>query len=391
MRTSDRGRIITFAGTGAAERAATDDDFALEIDAFAAFSADHARTFEPRQVFGLYLDLYPLLVKEHFVGERGVRFLLASILCHFRKHLAGDLLRGFLSSYAHSAARLQINKRRRHFPPVAEFQRALPQPAIRHQRDRVRYTAVDLHIRHDALPLRDRVFYPQLLQPEHRQPHAQHLPRAEMPVHNFRQLQIFGKSLHERRLFPVYAVLAREASLRFFCDGPRVRLTGFHKSENGHDQCESRKRGVLQHFPEIDRLGCRKAAAIDIHVQCVSAQNSNEKPKHQQRKQRSPNAQAPANQKQEPEDDLRKRQRVGDELHSPRWQHLERCHLESEVREVHGYGKFQNEKRPQVSVWLECLRVACVNEDAAEDQTPDPDDGAAEVERARLHHEMIFI
>ena len=94
--------IISFTSARAAESSSAHYDFALKIDAFAAFGADHARTFEPGQVFGLHLDLHPLLVKEHFVGERGVRFLLSRILA-----ISGNISRAacFEDSFAAIAPR----------------------------------------------------------------------------------------------------------------------------------------------------------------------------------------------------------------------------------------------------------------------------------------------
>jgi hypothetical protein len=59
--------VVAFTCAGAAERPAVDDHFALEIDAFTAFGAYHARTFESGQVFRLHLDFYPLFVKKNVV------------------------------------------------------------------------------------------------------------------------------------------------------------------------------------------------------------------------------------------------------------------------------------------------------------------------------------
>src|SRR5271155_420585 len=118
--------VVTLARTGAAEYAPIDHHLALEIDAFAAFGADYARPLKTGQVFRLHFYFYPLLVKKNIVGECGVGLLLAGILGHFGKHFTRHLLRGFFRRDAYSAACLQVNERRRHLAPIAEFQRALP-------------------------------------------------------------------------------------------------------------------------------------------------------------------------------------------------------------------------------------------------------------------------
>jgi hypothetical protein len=64
-------------------------------------------------------------------------------------------------------------------------------------------------------------------------------------------------------------------------------------------------------------------------------------------------------------------------LHSPRRQHFERCHLVSEVRNVHRYGKFQNEEGPKIRIGEKNLRVARVNEDSTKKEAADPNDRAA--------------
>src|ERR1700675_1141301 len=129
----------------------------------------------------------------------------------------------------------------------------------------------------------------------------------------------------------VYAVLAREASLSLFRSRPRMRLARFPKGEDGHKQRKHRERRVFQYLPGTDRFGSRKTAAINVHVQEIRAQNNSEEPQHDEGEQRSPNPQAPANQKQQSEDDFRERQRVGNELYSPGRQHLEGFHLGCEV------------------------------------------------------------
>ena len=57
------GSVVTIAGAGAAESAAVERDFALEIDAFAALGADDARAFEAGKIFGVNFHANPLLVE----------------------------------------------------------------------------------------------------------------------------------------------------------------------------------------------------------------------------------------------------------------------------------------------------------------------------------------
>src|SRR5580693_7355974 len=176
-----------------------------------------------------------------------------------------------------------------------------------------------------------------------------------------------------------------------FGSRPRMRLARFHKREDGHDHGKSRERRVFQYLPETDRFGSRKAAAIDVHVQEIGAQDNNEEPDHDEGKQRSPDAQAPANQNQESQNDFRERQCVGDELDSPGRQHLEGFHLVPEVPEVQGYGKLQYEKGPEILVGQKNLRIARVNEDAAEKEAANPQDHAAKIPGARFDHALISL
>jgi hypothetical protein len=55
--------VIPLAGAGAAQSAAPLQHLAIEIYAFAAFSADYPGSFEARQVFGLDFYLYPFFVE----------------------------------------------------------------------------------------------------------------------------------------------------------------------------------------------------------------------------------------------------------------------------------------------------------------------------------------
>src|SRR5260221_9973074 len=69
-----------------------------------------------------------------------------------------------------------------------------------------------------------------------------------------------------------------------------------------------------------------------------------------------------------------------DKIYSPGRKNLIRAHLQGEERERHA------NRRPRVHDGEEDLRVSGVDEDAAKDQASDPDDRAAEIQWAGLHH-----
>jgi hypothetical protein len=133
-------------------------------------------------------------------------------------------------------------------------------------------------------------------------------------------------------------------------------------------------------------FGSGEAAAIYVHVQKIGAQDYNEEAEHDQGEKRCPDAQAPAYQDEEAEDYFREGQSMGDELDSPRGQHLKGFDLESEIGEVGRNGKLQKEQGPQGVVGKKRLGIAGVNKDGTENDTPDPDHGATHIQRARLHH-----
>ena len=165
-----------------------------------------------------------------------------------------------------------------------------------------------------------------------------------------------------------------------------MRLAGLDECEDGHEQREHGKCRILQDFFGPDRLGNCEATAIDVHVQEIRARNDHEKSQHDQCEQGSPDAQTPTNHQQQPKKDLGEGQSMGDELYSPRRQHLKRVYLVREVRDVGRNGKLQDEHRPQVRVGEKNLGDARVYEDSTEDQAADPDDEATKVEWTGLHH-----
>lgn len=165
-----------------------------------------------------------------------------------------------------------------------------------------------------------------------------------------------------------------------------MRLTGFDEGEVGHCEGQGGERGVFDYLFGADGFGRGKAAAVYVHVQQVCTRYHDEESEHDRSKERSPDAEAPADQHQKAENYFREGQRVGDELDSPGGEHLKGFHLESEVGEVSGNGELQKEKGPQGMVGKKRFGIAGINKDAAEDDASDPDDGAAEIHWAGLHH-----
>ena len=95
-------------------------------------------------------------------------------------------LRTFAGADPHRSLRLEIDKCRRHLPPVAKLQRPLAQPAAGYDADRVGGAAVNLHKRDEALAIfAVRIVDAQQFQSKHGQTHAQHLPGTEMSVSYF--------------------------------------------------------------------------------------------------------------------------------------------------------------------------------------------------------------
>ena len=94
----------------------------------------------------------------------GVHLLL--ILSRSSDNLPCPLFRRFQCNDAHRSPAAQVDKRCRHFAPVAKLQRSLAQPAARHHADCVRGAAVDLDVSHQPLA----VAAPRLMMPRRRHP-----------------------------------------------------------------------------------------------------------------------------------------------------------------------------------------------------------------------------
>jgi hypothetical protein len=205
-----QGGIIFLAGAGSAERAATDKNFALEIDPFAAFGTDYAGTFETGKVFGVDFDLYPLLRKQNVIGQLRVGPLLAIFSGKIGEHLFGSLLRRFLGGDANGAASLQITESSGDFAPVTKFQSALAEPRVGDQRDSVGDAAIDLDVGNDALAVGDGIINSQFPQPQHGQADAKDLSGAKVSMGEGSEFEVFGKCLH------IAAILVRHSECIVF-------------------------------------------------------------------------------------------------------------------------------------------------------------------------------
>jgi hypothetical protein len=177
-----------------------ENDFALEVDAFTTLLAHDARAFETRQILRPDFHADPLLFEELVVGQDAVGFLLPQLFIEFREHFPRALLGMFGGDDADRAAGFEVHEGRGHFAPVEEFQRALAQAAVGHECDRVGHAAVDFHVSDQALAVLDRVFDAQFAQAQHRQPHAQHLAGAQVPVRLLGRLEIFIQCFHFREI-----------------------------------------------------------------------------------------------------------------------------------------------------------------------------------------------
>ena len=108
------------------------------------------------------------------------------------KHFAGGFLAGFLGGDADGAAGLQVDEGRGDFAPVAKFQGALAEAAVRDQRDGIGDAAVDLDVGDDAFAFGDGVVNAEFAQSEHGQAHAQDLAGAQVTVGDGRKVEVFG-------------------------------------------------------------------------------------------------------------------------------------------------------------------------------------------------------
>src|ERR1700691_126936 len=187
--------VVTFAGARLAEHPAAAHHFALEVDALAAFRANHARRLVAGEFFRTQLHPHPFRREQRGIRQVAVgAHLLCVLVGDLRKHFAGALFGVFERYHTYRAIRLQVAKSGGDFAEIAELQRALAQPASRDHRYGVGGATVDLDERHQALAmLAQRVVQVQQLQAIDRHAQSQDLPGADVAMGLFGQRHIFVK------------------------------------------------------------------------------------------------------------------------------------------------------------------------------------------------------
>ena len=179
-----------------AEGAAALEDFAFEVNAFAALGADNAGAFEAGQVFWADFNLDPLLLEENVVGKLGVGFLLAVFFVEFGEELAGGLFGRFFGGDADGASGLQIAESGGDFAPVSEFEGALAEAAIGNESDGVGDAAIDFGEGDDAFAFGDGIGDAEFAKAVEGQADAEDLSSAEMAVGDGGEFEIFGERFH---------------------------------------------------------------------------------------------------------------------------------------------------------------------------------------------------
>jgi hypothetical protein len=140
------GLVVTFAGAGAAEGLTAADDFPLEIDSFAADSAEGAGLFVAGEVFGAELDADPLGGEKLVVGQFSIgHHLLLVLVFDFGMELASTVLRGLEGDDADGSIGFQVAECGRHFAEIAEFQGPFSEATSGNDTDSVGGTAVDFN------------------------------------------------------------------------------------------------------------------------------------------------------------------------------------------------------------------------------------------------------
>src|SRR6266851_3569654 len=171
------------------------------------------------------------------------------------------------------------------------------------------------------------------------------------------------------------------ASSSFLRGGPGVGLARFDEGEDGHQERESDERAVTENRFDGEGLGSGKAPAIDLHAKRIRTHHGHEESQHDQSDESGPDAESPADEQQKTEPDFREGQRVGDKFDAPRWKNLIGIHVQR--KEGKGYA----DGRARVHAHRQ-LGIARIDEEASENEAADPDDHAAGVHWARLHHDV---
>jgi hypothetical protein len=179
-----------------AEGAAVLEDFAFEVDAFAALGADDTGAFEAGKVFGADFNFDPLIVEENVVGKLGVGFLLAVFFVEFGEEFAGGLLGGFSGGDADGTAGLQIAEGGGNFAPVAEFESTLTETAVGDEGDCVGDATIDFGEGDNAFSFGDGVGDAELAKAVEGEADAEYLASAEMAMGNGGEFEIFGERFH---------------------------------------------------------------------------------------------------------------------------------------------------------------------------------------------------
>ena len=168
------------------------------------------------------------------------------------------------------------------------------------------------------------------------------------------------------------------ASLERTKDG----AAGFLEGEDGHEDGEEKKSAIAEDGHAGERLGLGETATVDVQVKSIGADNAGEETADDERDDGGPNAELPANEKEKANGNFGEGQGLGDEERGPRGKHLVGIDLESEERKRDGNG------RTRMHVRAKQLGVAGIDENGRENDTADPDDEAAVIERGGLHHEV---
>ena len=155
---------------------------------------------------------------------------------------------------------------------------------------------------------------------------------------------------------------------------------GLLERKDGHEDGEEEKSTVAENGEAGERLGLGETAAVDIEVKGIGTDDAGEEAADDECGDSGPNAQLPADEKEKTDGNLGERKSLGDEERGPWRKQLIGIDLKSEEGERDGDG------RTRMHVRAKQLGVAGVDEDGGENDTADPDDEAAVIERGGLEH-----
>jgi len=134
-------------------------------------------------------------------------------------------------------------------PQSRNFRARFAEAAVGDERDGVGNAPVDLHVGNNALAIGDGIVDAEFLQAEHGQAHAEDLARAEVPVGDGGEIEVFSESLHRSK-----------SSSSFLRGGPGMRLASFHEREDSHDQRQRGEGAIADNGHAVELLGlCRSS------------------------------------------------------------------------------------------------------------------------------------